>query len=53
MHWLAMHLDDPIRVSELFKVFRERILSKQPSLEHLITKLCADARVMRVRRLPA
>lgn len=47
MHWLAMHLDDPIRVSELFKVFRERILSKQPSPEDLITKLCADAKVMR------
>jgi uncharacterized protein DUF262/uncharacterized protein DUF1524 len=47
MHWLTMRLEKVIPATELFSMFRTRILSADTDAEGLIRELCADAAVMR------
>ena len=49
MHWLTMKVRRLIPATELFKTFRDRILSASlpPKMGDLIPELCRDARTMR------
>lgn len=49
MHWLALELGQVIRADKLFDSFRKDVLRGEnaPSMEVLIPRLCADARIMR------
>jgi hypothetical protein len=49
MHWLTMKRRKVIPATELFKVFRDEILTAvpPPNMGDLIPELCRDARIMR------
>jgi hypothetical protein len=49
MHWLTMKRGQVTPATELFKIFREKILAGDPppKMDALIRELCRDARIMR------